>query len=270
MGDHDERAPAARRRCRAAARAPRGRPSGPARRSARPRTAAPARRPARGRSPPAAAGRPRAAPGGGRRGPRARPRPAPPRTCWRLSCGPASRDGSATFCAAVSAPSRLKDWKTKPSRSRRSRASALSPSAETSVSPRCTRPEVGRSSPAADCSSVDLPDPEGPMTAVNVPGSKPSVTPSSARTVPSPEPKSRIRVSSWRAVMPFKVPARALLSLGCSGDLQFGIAPPTSGKPPEPKGTVPLCCADGSHRPRRRRLRRVSQDGADAAAGARL
>ena len=27
---------------------------------------------------------------------------------------PASREGSATFCSAVSAPSRLKDWKTKP------------------------------------------------------------------------------------------------------------------------------------------------------------
>ena len=39
---------------------------------------------------------------------------------------PASRDGSDTFCSAVSAPSRLKDWNTKPMRSRRSRASAFS------------------------------------------------------------------------------------------------------------------------------------------------
>ena len=42
----------------------------------------------------------------------------------RRSRLPASRAGSATFCSAVSAPSRLKDWKTKPIRSRRRRASA--------------------------------------------------------------------------------------------------------------------------------------------------
>ena len=48
----------------------------------------------------------------------------------------------------------------------RQRSSRRAPS---SLSPRCTLPEVGRSRPAADCSSVDLPDPEGPMTAVNVP-----------------------------------------------------------------------------------------------------
>ena len=36
--------------------------------------------------------------------------------------------------------------------------------------------------------SVDLPDPEGPMTAVSFPGSTPSVTPRSASTAVSPEP----------------------------------------------------------------------------------
>ena len=34
---------------------------------------------------------------------------------------------------------------------------------------RHTRPELTRSSPAAQCSSVDLPDPEGPMITVGVP-----------------------------------------------------------------------------------------------------
>ena len=48
---------------------------------------------------------------------------------------PARRAGSATFCSAVSAPSRLKDWKTNPISSRRRRASAFSPSAPRSCSP---------------------------------------------------------------------------------------------------------------------------------------
>jgi hypothetical protein len=48
-----------------------------------------------------------------------------------------------------------------------------------------TSPEVTLSSPAAHCSSVDLPDPDGPMTAVNVPAANAAVTPPSASTLPA-------------------------------------------------------------------------------------
>ena len=43
-------------------------------------------------------------------------------------------------------------------------------------------PDVGRSSPAMQCMSVDFPDPDGPMTAVKRPRSKVTSTPARART----------------------------------------------------------------------------------------
>ena len=49
-------------------------------------------------------------------------------------------------------------------------------------------PEVKLSSPARQCSSVDLPEPDGPMIAVNLPVSNDMVTPSRARTWASPMP----------------------------------------------------------------------------------
>ncbi len=48
-----------------------------------------------------------------------------------------------------------------------------------------TSPLVGESSPAAQCSSVDLPEPEGPMTARNEPRGTWKETRSSAVTAPS-------------------------------------------------------------------------------------
>ena len=80
--------------------------------------------------------------------------------------------GSVMFSSAVSVGTRLNDWKTKPIRSRRSRVSSLSPSAVRSVSPMNTWPEVAASSPARQCMSVDLPEPDGPMIAVSRAGSK--------------------------------------------------------------------------------------------------
>src|SRR4051794_37924355 len=62
-------------------------------------------------------------------------------------------------------------------------------------------PDVARSRPAASWSSVDLPEPEGPMTAVKVPRSNPSVTPSSARTAPSPRPNTRTRSCTWTTAL---------------------------------------------------------------------
>ena len=49
-------------------------------------------------------------------------------------------------------------------------------------------PEVNVSSPARQCSNVDLPDPDGPMMALNLPVSNETLTPSSAWTCASPMP----------------------------------------------------------------------------------
>ena len=106
----------------------------------------------------------------------------------RPACGPAIRIGSTMFSAAVMVGSRLNDWKMKPIRSRRSSVSALSLSEVISVSPRYTSPDVGRSRPASMCSSVDLPEPDGPMIAVNWPSPSPTLTSSSAATAASPLP----------------------------------------------------------------------------------
>ena len=80
---------------------------------------------------------------------------------------PAMDSGSRMFSSAVSVGTRLNDWKTNPMRSRRSRVSCLSFCCERSVSPIRTVPLVALSSAAKQCMSVDLPEPEGPMTAVN-------------------------------------------------------------------------------------------------------
>jgi len=76
----------------------------------------------------------------------------------------------------------LNAWKTKPIRSRRSFVSAVSDRPDSSVSPSQTCPDVGRSSPAAVWSSVLLPDPDGPITAVKVPRWNTASTPASAVT----------------------------------------------------------------------------------------
>ena len=73
------------------------------------------------------------------------------------------------FSFALSIGSRLKNWKTKPMCSRRSFVRSLSPSVVISLPATSTAPEVGLSSPARMCISVDLPEPDGPMTAVALP-----------------------------------------------------------------------------------------------------
>src|SRR5581483_6978308 len=55
-----------------------------------------------------------------------------------------------------------------------------------------TVPVVGLSRPARMCISVDLPEPDGPMTAVSLPASMSSETPRSASTAVSPSPKRRL------------------------------------------------------------------------------
>ena len=96
--------------------------------------------------------------------------------------------GRVMFSSAVSVGRRLKDWKTNPTRSRRSLVRSLSPSVVRSVSPMNTWPEVAESRPARQCISVDLPDPDGPMIAVNRPGSTDTETESSATTRVSASP----------------------------------------------------------------------------------
>ena len=83
---------------------------------------------------------------------------------------------------------RLKDWKTKPTFSRRSLVSSLSFSVPSSTPSMKTWPEVSESRPATQCISVDLPEPDGPMIAVYRPVGKSTTTPSRARTSVSSRP----------------------------------------------------------------------------------
>ena len=99
---------------------------------------------------------------------------------------PASSAGSSTFSTAVSSSIRWKAWNTNPTASRRSRARARS-----DIRPRLcpasqTSPAVGRSSPPSRCSSVDFPQPLGPITATVSPGATSRSTPSTARTSAAP------------------------------------------------------------------------------------
>ena len=96
--------------------------------------------------------------------------------------------GSVMFSIAVRVGTRLKDWKTNPIRSRRSAVIFLSDRPASSTSPIDTDPDVTVSSPARQCMRVDLPEPDGPMMAVNSPRRRSTLSPSRARTAVSPEP----------------------------------------------------------------------------------
>ena len=92
------------------------------------------------------------------------------------------------FSFAESVGMRLYCWKMKPRRSRRSSVSSVLLSPERSVSPMNADPEVSRSRPATHCMSVLLPEPEGPMMAVNFRAGNSTVTPASAWIAASPSP----------------------------------------------------------------------------------
>src|SRR4051794_8156194 len=115
-------------------------------------------------------------------------RAATSRTSARRGRRPSRRSGRPMSWVTVSEGIRLNAWKTNPIRSRRRIVSRRSLSPASSVSPSATVPEVGRSSPAATCRSVLLPDPDGPMMAVNDPRANPTLMPSSAMTAASPSP----------------------------------------------------------------------------------
>ncbi len=114
---------------------------------------------------------------------------------------PAMSMGRVMFSAAFSVGIRLKDWNMKPIRSRRSLVRSRSLSPVISVSPRNTRPAETVSSPARQCISVDLPEPEGPITAVKRPRAMSTSTESRASTAVSPEPYAFVRPRA-RAAMP--------------------------------------------------------------------
>ena len=101
---------------------------------------------------------------------------------------PASLSGSTMFSAAVSIGSRLKNWKMNPMCSRRSSVSCVSSRAPMSTPAIVTSPDVGLSSPARMCMSVDLPEPDGPITAVRRPSAMSTETPRRASTAVSPSP----------------------------------------------------------------------------------
>ena len=101
---------------------------------------------------------------------------------------PAIDSGSRMFSSAVRVGTRLNAWKTNPIWSRRSRVSSLSLSRDRSVSPMNTEPLVALSKAAQQCINVDLPEPDGPITAVNSPAWMSSVTSSRATTLACPEP----------------------------------------------------------------------------------
>ena len=158
-------------------------------RSARRRRPAPAGAPARGRWPRAAPRRPTPAADSGR-GDGAMPtRSARSRGArlgvGRRPCRP-SRQGSAMLSPRVSVGSRLKNWKTKPMRSRRRRVRSSSSRPARSRPSMARRPAVGRSIAPHRCSSVDLPQPDGPISATKSPGSRVSDTPRRAVTGAAP------------------------------------------------------------------------------------
>ena len=111
-----------------------------------------------------------------------------PRTAEGGGLRPPSRSGSAMFWATVSDGSRLKAWNTNPIRSRRKIVNRRSLRSARLVPLSATLPEVGRSSPAATLRKVLLPEPDGPMMAVNDPGEHAALTPSRATTVLSSLP----------------------------------------------------------------------------------
>jgi thymidylate synthase (FAD) len=82
--------------------------------------------------------------------------------------------------------------------------------------------------PARTCSSVDLPDPEGPMIAAKRPLGKSTLTPASASTATSPSPKRRLR--SWASTisvgsLPSRVSSIASQSKGTPGTVCSIVRP---------------------------------------------
>ena len=101
---------------------------------------------------------------------------------------PAMSSGSVMFSRAVSVGTRVVGLEDEADLLPAQEREAFSESIVRSTSPMKTWPDVGVSRPAMQCRRVDLPDPDGPMIAVNLARSKSTETSSSARTAASPSP----------------------------------------------------------------------------------
>src|ERR1700722_6752206 len=95
---------------------------------------------------------------------------------------PAMTAGSATFSKTVMPSRRLKNWKTIPMWRRRSCESSSSVRPVTSSPATVIVPSSATSSPAIKLRSVDLPHPEGPISATKSPDGTTRFAPRSART----------------------------------------------------------------------------------------
>src|SRR5215510_2741786 len=108
--------------------------------------------------------------------------------------------------------------------------SCLSLRSVISVSPTWISPDVGRSRPARTCRRVDLPDPDGPMMAVNSRALIPMLTSSSAMTAASPSPyclltcsaRATAEVVGGRGVMMVLMEAPCLWAAGPAGEPTTG------------------------------------------------
>src|SRR5206468_2273801 len=100
--------------------------------------------------------------------------------------------GSSTLCSAVARGSRLKVWNTNPISLLRMRASASSSSSDTCWLLSQYSPEVGVSRQPIRFMSVDLPDPDGPITATYSLYLICRLTPCRARTTSPPMSYSRV------------------------------------------------------------------------------
>ncbi len=97
-----------------------------------------------------------------------------------------SSSGSSTFSRAEKTGIRLKNWNTKPMCAARNSASSSSERSLSLRPPTLTWPSEGRSRPARMFRSVDLPEPEGPISATKRPAGISSETSSSACTSSTP------------------------------------------------------------------------------------
>jgi len=97
---------------------------------------------------------------------------------------PRTRTGpSMTFCSTVLCANRLNDWNTMPTSARRPASSA--PSTGTARPSISTLPPSGDSSRLMHRHSVDLPDPEGPMTTTTSPRPTSRSMPTSTGVAPN-------------------------------------------------------------------------------------
>ncbi len=126
-----------------------------------------------------------------------------------------SSSGSATLSAAVSSGTSCPNWNTKPNAVRRSSVRRASFIWSSRWPSKMTSPSSGRKMPARQCSSVDLPEPLGPMMARISPAAAPTLASRSAGVWPNDlttsrasirqPPPARTGVFIWYAPFP---PAR--------------------------------------------------------------